>query len=237
MNILAIDTTGGGSGCAVISANENETKIIAEFTIAAGLTHSETIMPMIEATLGIAGLAKNSINLLAVAAGPGSFTGLRIGAACAKGLAMGLCIKIVPVSTLDAMAYNMVMDSKSAGFGRDIIVPIMDARRGQVYAAIYEAANGGISLLSDYICGEFGEIVEIIGNRNAVFLGDGVDVHKSTIQNYPNFAIAPVGHNLQRSALVGLIAAKNIDAAINPEDFELIYIRKPQAEREREGVL
>ncbi|MDR2183659.1 MAG: tRNA (adenosine(37)-N6)-threonylcarbamoyltransferase complex dimerization subunit type 1 TsaB, partial [Clostridiales bacterium] len=125
MNILAIETTGPVSGVAMVCRD----RIMAEFSVNSGLTHSETLLPMIDCMLTTAGLCKTDIGAIAVSGGPGSFTGLRIGAACAKGLAFALGLKIVPVSTLDALAYNAIT-------WEGAIVPIMDARRNQVYSAL-----------------------------------------------------------------------------------------------------
>ena len=118
MKILALDTTGLVASAAIV----DESKTIAEFTTNYKKTHSQTIMPMIEAIRNMAEIELNDIDYIACASGPGSFTGLRIGAATAKGLAHGLDKKIIPVPTLDALAYNLAYCSS-------LIVPIMDARR------------------------------------------------------------------------------------------------------------
>jgi len=232
MNILAIDTTGQTSSCALISEKNGQPQIIAESTINTGLTHSQTIMPLISDMLHNAGFDKSNLHYIAASSGPGSFTGLRIGAATAKGLAAGLGIKIVPVSTLDALAYNMIIEDAT-------IVPIMDARRGQVYAALYVREGGGLRRLSEYLAEDMQAVIELVKaeGRSAVFLGDGVAVHEAAIAEHPKFTIAPCGFNLQRAALVGLIAAQNIGDAVSPADFEPCYIRKSQAERERDERL
>ena len=126
MKILALDTTGLVASVALV----DEEKTIAEFTTNYKKTHSQTIMPMIEQLKNMVELDLSEIDYVACASGPGSFTGLRIGAATAKGLAHGLDKKIIPVPTLDGLAYNLAESSK-------LIVPIMDARRNQVYSAIY----------------------------------------------------------------------------------------------------
>ena len=126
MNILAIDTTGLVASVALV----NEDKTIGEFTTNYKKTHSQTIMPMIEILVKMLEVDLDTVDYIACACGPGSFTGLRIGAATAKGLAHGLGKQIIAVPTLDALAYNM-MESNN------LIVPIMDARRNQVYSALY----------------------------------------------------------------------------------------------------
>ena len=223
MNILAIETTGAMSGAALVCPG----KIIAEFSVNSGLTHSQTLMPMIDHMLAVSGLSKAGINAIAVSSGPGSFTGLRIGASTAKGLAFALGLKIVPVSTLDALAYNAVM-------WEGVIVPIMDARRSQVYTAVYDCAGGKIARLSGYMACDFDEIAGLAheSGKNVMFLGDGVSVHRGKITDN-GFTIAPDAFLLQRAASVGAIALEIADyAAINASQFEPLYIRPSQAERE-----
>ena len=232
MNILAIDTTGHLASCALIREESGQAYVAAEFTVNAQLTHSQTIMPMLHSMLTAAAFDKAKLDFIAVSGGPGSFTGLRIGAAAAKGLAVGLGIKIVPVSTLDALAYNVIIDET-------IIVPMMDARRNQVYAAIYSWENGSLQRKTDYLAEDVRVVFDLAAaqGKAAFFLGDGAALHSKAIAQYPQFSLAPQGFNLQRAALVGLLAAKNISCAVCPADFELFYIRKSQAERERDERL
>ena len=126
MKILAIDTTSLVASVALV----NDNKTIAEFTTNYKKTHSQTIMPMIDYLKNMVELELDTVDYIACSSGPGSFTGLRIGAATAKGLSLALNKKIVPVPTLDAIAYNVFMNE-------NLIVPIMDARRNQVYTALY----------------------------------------------------------------------------------------------------
>lgn len=128
MNILAIEASGLVASAAVVEDDLLKT----EFTVNNRLTHSETLLPMIKSMLDIAGLDKHTIDAIAVSAGPGSFTGLRIGAATAKGLALALNIPVISVSSLQAMAYGL------CGVSDAVICPIMDARREQVYSAAYQ---------------------------------------------------------------------------------------------------
>jgi tRNA threonylcarbamoyladenosine biosynthesis protein TsaB len=231
MIILSIETSGTTASVALTSPE----KIIAEFTINNSLTHSQTLMPMVEQLLKISQTDKTQINLLACSSGPGSFTGLRIGAAAAKGLAFGLNLKIVPVSTLHALAYNI-----SQGGSRDdsanpmIIVPIMDARRNQVYTAIYDKSY---KTLQDPIACDIDHILNLTHklkqktNNPAIFLGDAVRIYKDKIHQ-SGFKTAAEHHLLQRAASVALIARQITHKAISAEQFELTYIRQSQAERE-----
>ena len=222
MNILAIETTGGAGSVALVCPN----RVIAEFSINNKLTHSQTLMPMIDQMLTSAAFDKADIDIIAVSEGPGSFTGLRIGAAAAKGLAFGLCLKIVPVSTLDALAYNVFT-------WEGVIVPMMDARRDQVYTALYNCSSGKIVRASDYMACSVDEIIETANqaDKKAIFLGDGAIVHREKIIAN-GFFIADNTFLLQRAASVGAVALEIAhEAAIGANKFEPFYIRPSQAER------
>lgn len=225
MKILALDTTGLVASVALV----DEEKTIAEFTTNYKKTHSQTIMPMIEQLKNMVELDLSEIDYVACASGPGSFTGLRIGAATAKGIAHGLGKKVIPVPTLDGLAYNLAESSK-------LIVPIMDARRNQVYSAVYRNING-FERLSDYIACDINELLDMVSeiDENAVFLGDGVPVFKEKIYEYnAGFKFAPQSANMQRAACIGTLSFERINEAVKPNDFEIIYLRKSQAEREME---
>lgn len=228
MKILSLDTTGLAASCAVV----DDTKTIAEFTTNFKKTHSQTLMPMIENMCKLVELNLAEIDYIACACGPGSFTGLRIGAATAKGLAHGLNKKIIPIPTLDGLAYNITSSNMP-------VVPIMDARRNQVYTAIYNTAQG-IERLTDYIACDIQELLAKVCeiNENAVFLGDGVPVFRDIIKKYSSgFKFAPVCCNMQRAACIGALALEREREAVKCDDFEIIYLRKSQAEREREERL
>mgnify|MGYP001194219268 FL=1 len=224
MKILALDTTGLVASVALVDEN----KTIAEFTTNYKKTHSQTIMPMVENLKNMVDLDLSTIDYIACACGPGSFTGLRIGAATAKGLAHGLDIPVIPVPTLDALAYNMFGTNK-------LVVPIMDARRKQVYSAFYYCGEK-LERVSDYMAQDIDEVISQVLeiDENAVFLGDGVPVFMDKLKQYDTFTIAPVSANMQRSACVGAIALEMTDKAVDCNKFEIMYLRKSQAERELE---
>jgi tRNA threonylcarbamoyladenosine biosynthesis protein TsaB len=216
------------ASCAVV----DEQKTIAEFTTNYKKNHSQTIMPMVENMCKLIELDLSTIDYIACACGPGSFTGLRIGAATAKGIAHGLNKKIIPIPTLDALAYNMVGSAVP-------VVPIMDARRNQVYSAIYDTSNG-LDALSGFMACDIDELLASVAeiNDNAVFLGDGVPVFSDRIKSYSEgFDFAPVSCNMQRAASVGALALTREANAVACDEFDLIYLRKSQAEREREEQL
>ena len=166
-NILAIDSSGLVASVAVLS----DDVLTGEFTIHNKKTHSQTLLPMIDRLLDMAEIDKHDIGVIAVAAGPGSFTGLRIGAATAKGLAQALDIPVIPVSTLQGLAYNMHGVS-------DLVCPIMDARRSQCYFCIYDVVGEKPLPLCDEAAEPIDDIVDrlLALKRPVVFLGDGVPV-------------------------------------------------------------
>lgn len=227
MKILGIDTTGQTASAALVEGE----KLIAEFTLNYKLTHSQTIMPMIAEILERTETEKESIDCIACASGPGSFTGLRIGAATAKGIALGMGKPVVAVPTLDALAYNIFETDK-------FICPIMDARRNQVYAAFYQWEEGKLIRLSDYMAESIETIIELAENfeYEVIFLGDGVPVHRERLAENPDFLFAPAYCNQQRAATVAALGEKlaEMGLAKKSDEFELIYLRKSQAERERE---
>lgn len=223
MKILALDTTGLVASVALVDEN----KTIAEFTTNFKKTHSQTIMPMLDEIVKTVELDLSEIDYIACACGPGSFTGLRIGAATAKGLAHGLDKKIIPVPTLDGLAYNLVYTNK-------IVVPIMDARRNQVYTAIYDMSSG-FKKISDYMACDINELIEIIKEKeyDPIFLGDGVPVFNNIIKEN-GYIVSPVCANMQRASCIGAVAIERTEEAVKCNDFEIIYLRKSQAERELE---
>ena len=224
MKILAIDSTAMVSAVALV----DETKVIAELSTNFKKTHSETLMPMIESIKNMAELDLTEIDFIACASGPGSFTGLRIGVATAKGLARGLGKKIIPVPTLDALAYNIFESSK-------IIVPIMDARREQVYSCLYRWERSKLKKLTEYFAENIAVLVEKVNQyeEGAVFLGDASIVHKEYISNHAqNALLAPSHLNMQLASAVGSLACEYVDTAVSPKDFSPFYLRVPQAERE-----
>ncbi len=230
MKILGLDTTGQTASVAIIE----DDKLLAEISQNHGLTHSQTIMPMIAEICKQTETDLKDLDYIACAAGPGSFTGLRIGAATAKGLCLGTGKKLIPVPTLDALAYDVYMTN-------NIVCPIMDARRGQVYGALYEWEGERLVPLTEAMAVPIEEIISVAENfeRDVIFLGDGVPVHRTQLAKHPEFHFAPAHCSLQRGAAVaslGKVLAEE-GKAVSGENFSLIYLRKSQAEREREERL
>ena len=181
-------------------------------------------------------LELNTIDVIAVASGPGSFTGLRIGAATAKGLAMGLNKPIIEVPTLEGMAYQM--------YGSQALVcPIMDARRNQVYTGLYQFEEGenGYSMetLNEGCACDIMECIEVVNSfeQPVIFLGDGVPVFESMIREHATVPVyfAPAHRRLQSAASVGALAMEFAKEGrfVEAKDHAPEYFRVSQAERER----
>ncbi|WP_317855536.1 tRNA (adenosine(37)-N6)-threonylcarbamoyltransferase complex dimerization subunit type 1 TsaB [Chakrabartyella piscis] len=230
MKILAIDTTGQVASVAILDENQ----LIGEYTVNYKMQHSQLMMPMLEELCKRTNTTMDEVEYIACSSGPGSFTGLRIGAATAKGLALSLGKKIVPVPTLDALAYSIVGSN-------NIICPIMDARRNQVYACFYMWTNGKLDPISEMMAESIDEIIDMAEgfDQEVIFLGDGVPVHKERLLKNPDFTLAPLHTRLQRAASLGVYALEMIkeEKSVESHEFELIYLRKSQAEREREERL
>ncbi len=222
MKILGIDTSALTASAAVMSENE----IVGEVSFTNGLTHSQTIMPMIDYCLKGASLSVSDIDIFAVSNGPGSFTGLRIGIGTVKGLAYACGKMCVGVSSLTALAYNIAPTDA-------LVVPIMDARRNQVYCAAYKYSSDILSELFPPSAKDISSLCSEIKEK-AIFVGDGVKVYRERISEIMgNKALfAPPKHCLQSAASV-CFAALN-ENTVSPEKLEAVYLRKPQAERERE---
>lgn len=215
VRLLALESSGLVASAAIVE----DDNLIAEYTTNTKLTHSQTLLPMVDEIIKRTGIELASIDAIAVSAGPGSFTGLRIGAATAKGLCLALNKPLIPVPTLDALKNNVPY------FGGEV-VPIMDARRNQVYTLL----NGSAQAMDMH---DLIEELNRVGNR-VVFLGDGVPVYRSQIEAEMTapFEFAPAHLNRQRAASVGALAMSI--PAMNADDFAPEYLRKSQAERERE---
>lgn len=229
MNILAVDTSANTATVAII----NDDRLLAEEIVNHKKTHSETLMPMIDLALKRCDMDISDIDLFAVANGPGSFTGLRIGVSTIKGLAHGLSKPVIEVSTLEGMAYNLFLTD-------GIISPIMDARRSQIYNGVYRWEEGTLKELTPPRALSIEECVKDLlkYNEKVIFLGDGVPVHREYIKNaMGDMAVfAPASCNDQRASSLASVALKKEE---KKTAFEVkpVYLRKPQAERELEEKL
>lgn len=226
MKILAIEAAAKVAGCAFLA----DGRIVASQTVNGPLTHSETLMPMVCAVLEASGAKMEEVDAIALTSGPGSFTGLRIAAATAKGLALGRHIPLIPVPTLESLAYNVT------GWP-NLAVTIMDARRSQVYSAVWK--NGENVLAADARSPEELSDWLIAQNEPALFLGDASDLYRDFFAEKLGaqyFLASPSQKDLSPASTAALAAERfsRGEGLISCSELRLDYLRKPQAERERE---
>lgn len=228
MRILGIDSSGLVASVALVE----EDNLLAEYTVNYKKTHSQTLLPMLDEIARMIELDLKTVDAIAVAAGPGSFTGLRIGSATAKGLGLALGRPLVSVPTVEALAYNL--------WGcAHLICPVMDARRSQVYTGIYRFEDDGLVRLEDQTAigvEELAEKLNALGEK-VVFLGDGVPVYREILDRKLQVPhrYAPAHLNKQRAgavAALGLVYARRGELQ-SAAEHQPNYLRLSQAERER----
>ncbi len=242
MKIIAIDSSGLVASVAIV---EDEI-LTGEYNVQYKKTHSQTLLPMLDELKRMVELDLSTVDAIAIAKGPGSFTGLRIGSATAKGLGLAMNVPLVEIPTLDGLACNL--------YGTDkLVCPMMDARRNQVYTGIYEY----VRITDQECCGkgcrfsfelkellpqcavavsELAERLNELG-REVIFLGDGVPVYAETLAQLMKipYSFAPAHMNRQRAAAFGMLAfrymreGRVIDAGSHAPE----YLRLSQAEREK----
>ncbi len=225
MKILALDSTAVAASVALC---EDE-KLLALYTVNLGNTHSETLLPMVESVLKTADLTTGDIDLFAVSEGPGSFTGVRIGTATLKGLAFGKNKPCIGISTLEALAYNLI------GFC-GLAVPVMNARRSQVYTATFRVNNGSMERLTADRAISIAELeAELLSVTEPIYLsGDGCDITLGGFQTvkpqYTPAVLVP-----QNAYSVAMCALDHFGKGESVSDLTLVptYLRPSQAERER----
>lgn len=229
-----MDSSGLVASVAVVEDGPAESVTVAEFTVNYKKTHSQTLLPMLDEVSGMIELDMGTIDAIAVAAGPGSFTGLRIGSATAKGLGLALKKPLIHVPTLHGLAYNL------CGTGK-VVCPIMDARRGQVYTGIFEFDGNELVVLEDQTAVSIEELGAKLAvyDREIVFLGDGVPVFRKSLEEDimagKKISFAPAHLNRQRAAAVGALGIRyykegRLETA---GEHQPDYLRVSQAERER----
>ena len=225
--ILAFETSAKTAGVALLA----EGKLLGESYQNTGLTHSQTLMSMAEDLLKNCGKTPADVTAVAVANGPGSFTGVRIGVAAAKGFAWGAEIPCYGVSTLEAMAEGL-------GVYDGFVVPTMDARRSQTYTAIFRAEGGKLTRILDDCAISFEDLGEKLKKcEKPIFLvGDGASLCYNTLKEAVPELVLPPEHRVnQRASGVALVAQRMIDANLPGDGAGLTpnYLRLSQAERER----
>ena len=229
MLILGLESSAVSAGAAIVK----DGKLLAETYLNVGLTHSETLMVLMDSCLKNAGLTLDEIDAFAVAKGPGSFTGVRIGIAAVKGLAFGTGKPVYGVSTLEAIACGALLEEY-------LICPVMDARCGQVYTALFSYENGELKRLTEDAAMRLEELAVQVKPyaRPVLLLGDGTDVSKTYFSenNAAEFRVFPEIFKYQHASGVAFAAAMRYNKGDTGETGEALqpsYLRLPQAERER----
>ena len=227
MRILAIDS----SSMVATVAITTDGILNAEYTINHKKTHSQTLLPMIAEIVKMIEIDMDSIDAVAITGGPGSYTGLRIGSATAKGIGLALNKPIINVPTMDALAYNLYSSQY-------VICPIMDARRGQVYTGIYKFEETEMKTIKPQCIMMIDELIKELDTikESVMFLGDGVDVHKQLIDDIMDTKhyYAPASMNRHKASTLGTIAEiyyKN-GKTETAKEHKPQYLRLSQAERE-----
>ncbi len=244
MYILAIETTGPFGSVALVSEEENKCVVLGEMTSTDEMNHLKDLLPMVGRLLESTGAAKSQLSHIAVSAGPGSFTGIRIGVSTARALAQALDIPCISVPTLDAFMYKdnvtlgvNTMDCVPAG--DPVVVGILNARRGQVYGIVDGYLEGCPTMLTD--------VLEIVRDqvkedgRPVIFYGDGIDAYEPKILEElsqafmlleKDYFFAPVEVRYQNAAAVGRLAYEKVKAGevLHYNDLHPEYMRKAEAE-------
>lgn len=229
MKVLALDTSTLMSTCAVIE----DDRLLGEYSLSRDMSHSERLVPMIEEILAELDIKLKEIDLYAVATGPGSFTGLRIGLATVKGFAHVFNKPVVGVSTLEALAYNLPYNR--------LVVSLLDARRDRVYAGIYSGQDQELLRLEEEEAIELDSLLEKLSDREEiVFNGEGARVYRDRITEVlgARASFARLGQNSCRAVAVGEIALERYGRQELDDFYSLTpnYLRMSQAERQhREG--
>ena len=229
MKILAFESSAKAASTALLS----DGLLLAEYTQNSGQTHSRTLMQMAKDMLTSCDLTPQDIGAVAVAAGPGSFTGVRIGMACAKGFAWGLQLPLYGVSTLEAMAYHGL----AAGEGA-LVCAAMDARRSQIYNALFEIRGGKPVRLCEDRAISLAELGEELGKmqKSAFLVGDGAQLCYNTCLDMGIPAVLAPGNLVSQSAW-GVAMAAFGQTPAPAEELLPVYLRLSQAERERQARL
>lgn len=227
MTVLAIDTSSRAASCAVL----RDGALLGEFYINNNLTHSQTILPMVQALLASTGVVVGEIDYFAVAVGPGSFTGLRIGISAVKGMAMAADRPCVAVPTLEALAENL---SAFSGY----IIPVMDARRSQVYTALFRCEDGAVTRLREDSALPVEQVGVLVAGELAgqavMLVGDGAALCGEKLPE-TRLRLAPENLRHQRAGSVARVALRRIAGGqvCSAAELSPAYLRLPQAERER----
>lgn len=229
MKILSIDCSAVPCSAAIIDNG----KITASAFSNVKLTHSQTLLPMVEGILKNSKTSIDEIEGFAISNGPGSFTGVRIGISAVKGLAMPNNIPCVAVSTLESMAENVINTDCT-------VCAVMDARCGQVYNANFKIENGEIARLCPdraIMCEELKDEIKKYSQTVdgcVIIIGDGAEMFYEYVKDFDNIKLADINHRFQNAVSVGLLAEKSFNCGnfVSASALLPMYLRLPQAERE-----
>ena len=226
MKILSIDTSSKICGVAIL----DDTKLLKEVSQDNGLTHSETLMPIIKDTLEELNLSLKDIELIVCDKGPGSFTGIRIGVATTKAFSDSLDIKSIGVSSLEALAYNVKEDG--------VICSLIDAKNKNVYVGIFEKIGDNFLLRRDFSAENIIDVLNELKDTKycTTFVGDGAIAYKEIINTHLPSKCKFIDNNNISAYNLGLAGLKNFNDG-NLNDVLPLYLRKPQAERNLEEKL
>lgn len=229
MKILGIDSSAKSASVAITDGE----KLLGSFFTNTGLTHSQTLMPMIEELLKNSAVSLDDINLIAVNKGPGSFTGIRIGVAAAKGIADVKKIPVYGASTLGSMAYNLV-DTDC------VVLCAMDARCSQVYNAFFDITDGKVTRLCDDNADSVENVIKKLKNfkKNKFIVGDGAEICYNSLNGDDTVRLAHQRNRFQ-SAVGVCFEAMNMPSDLYIDSAALVpeYLRLPQAQRELNNKL
>lgn len=230
MIVLSIDSSSKVATVAILK----DDVLLGEYILNDKREHSVILVPLIENLLKKCNLTIDDIDGYVVSKGPGSFTGLRIGMATIKGMSFGNNKPYISISSLDALAYNLISFN-------GIICPIMDALRENVYTALYKNNNDNLEKIMDYTAMDIDKLVDLLKTKNedVIFVGDGVYKHKQYIcDNFPKAHFAPTHLNIIRASSLGELGLQLLkDGFCDDSNSSPIYLKKPQAERELERRL
>lgn len=230
MIVLSVDSSSKVATVAILK----DDVLLGEYILNDKREHSVILMPLIQELLKECNLTIDDIDGYVVSKGPGSFTGLRIGMATIKGMSFGNNKPYISISSLDALAYNLISFN-------GIICPIMDALRENVYTALYKNNNDNLEKIMDYTALDLDELINLLKNKKeeVIFVGDGLSKHKQYIcDNLPNAHFAPAHLNIIRASSLGELGLKLLKNGIcDDSNSAPLYLKKPQAQRELESRL
>ena len=220
MKLLAVDSSSRAASVAIV----HDGAVLGEFFVNSKLTHSETLMKMVEDLFSVTKTDIRDVTAVAVTTGPGSFTGLRIGIAAVKGLAFASDKMCIPVSSLEAVGYNFIGEEKT-------VAVCFDARLSQVYNAIFKVSGDRVERLTEDRPIKVADLVrELETYENVILAGDGAAI---VAAQFHGFNVAPEQRLYQRASSVAFAAAKKLKDGVSAESLVPQYLRLPQAERLR----